>query len=185
MRFLSAIISMLLLTACANSGTGQAPPQTVGKVDLERYQGTWYELARLPMFFQRDCLQSEAHYTLQGEGEVGVLNRCRDNKGEWQEVRGSATPQQKGSTDKLTVSFSQSNLLSALARGEYWIIYLDDNYQTAVVGDSKLNYLWLLAREPQVDQDTLNQMLLAARKQGYNTDKLIWRTADKDMPAAR
>jgi apolipoprotein D and lipocalin family protein len=185
MRLLSVFISLLLLTACANSGTGQAPPQTVGKVDLERYQGTWYELARLPMFFQRDCLQSEAHYTLKSADEVGVLNRCRDNKGEWQEVHGTATPQVKGSTDKLTVAFTESKLLSALARGEYWIIYLDDDYENAVVGDSSLSYLWLLSRKPNVDQDALNKMLLAARKQGYDTEKLIWRTPDEAMPNAQ
>lgn len=185
MRVISALISMLLLTACANSGTGQAPPQTVGHVDLERYQGTWYELARLPMYFQRDCLQSEAHYTLQADGEVGVLNRCRDKNGEWQEARGTAKPQQKGVTDKLSVSFVQSTLLSAFAKGDYWIIYLDHDYRTAVVGDSKLSYLWLLSREPEVDQDTLNEMLLAARKQGYDTSKLIWRTPDSQMPNAK
>ena len=88
MRTLTGLCAALLLSACVASGGAVAPPQTVGQVDLSRYQGTWYELARLPMFFQRNCAQSEAHYLLQGDGSIGVTNRCRTLEGEWIEARG-------------------------------------------------------------------------------------------------
>lgn len=68
MRTLAGLCAALLLSACVASGEALAPPQTVDQVDLSRYQGTWYELARLPMFFQRNCAQAEAHYALQGDG---------------------------------------------------------------------------------------------------------------------
>jgi hypothetical protein len=68
MRLLAALAAAAVLAGCANSGTGVVPPKTVKQVDLQRYQGTWYEQARLPMFFQRDCAQSEALYELQGGG---------------------------------------------------------------------------------------------------------------------
>src|SRR4051812_1250160 len=85
-----------LLAACSNAGTGEVAPKTVGKVDLKRYQGTWYELARLPMFFQRNCVQSEAHYALNPDGSVEVLNRCKTSDGTWQQARGTATQQVPG-----------------------------------------------------------------------------------------
>ena len=72
MMRLTACLLALLLTGCASQ---VAPPATVGSVDLQRYQGTWYEQARLPMFFQRNCAQSEAHYRLQDDGSVAVRNR--------------------------------------------------------------------------------------------------------------
>ena len=68
MRTLAGLCVALLLSACIASGGALAPPQTVDRVDLSRYQGTWYELARLPMFFQRNCAQSEAHYSLKPDG---------------------------------------------------------------------------------------------------------------------
>mgnify|MGYP006196717893 CR=1 FL=1 len=87
MRTLAGLCAVLLLSACVASGEALAPPQTVDQVDLSRYQGTWYELARLPMFFQRNCAQSEAHYRLREDGRVDVINRCRTLDGEWIEVR--------------------------------------------------------------------------------------------------
>ncbi len=88
MRVLAGLLAVAVLAGCANSGTGVVPPKTVDKVDLQRYQGTWYELARLPMFFQRNCAQSEARYALQDDGSLSVSNRCRTLEGEWQEVEG-------------------------------------------------------------------------------------------------
>ena len=90
MRSILIASAILALAGCANSGTGsipKPPPQTM-QVDLQRYQGTWYELARLPMFFQRNCVQSEAHYSLQTDGTMAVRNRCQTLQGEWQEANG-------------------------------------------------------------------------------------------------
>jgi len=180
MRSILIASTILALAGCANSGTGsisKPPPQTM-QVDLQRYQGTWYELARLPMFFQRNCVQSEAHYGLRDDGRIDVTNRCRDKDGEWIEAKGMAEPQVEGQTDKLWVRFDNwaSKLLPI--KGDYWVIYHDEDYRTALVGHPEHKYLWLLSRTPEVDQETRDKLLSVAREQGYVTSDLIWRQAD-------
>ncbi|WP_286784296.1 MULTISPECIES: lipocalin family protein [Pseudomonas] len=176
MRLLFAVFFALLLSACA-SGDAPPPPRTVAAVDLQRYQGTWYELARLPMFFQRNCVQSEARYSLRADGAVSVRNRCKTDSGEWQEAVGEAVPQVEGRTDKLWVRFDNwfSRLFPGLTRGEYWVLYLDDDYRTALVGHPNRKYLWLLSRTPEVDAAARERLLGVAREQGYDVSQLIWR----------
>lgn len=184
MRLLMALLAATVLAGCANSGTGVVPPKTVEQVDLERYQGTWYELARLPMFFQRNCVQSEARYVLLADERIEVSNRCRTRDGQWQQARGEAVPQVAGKTDKLWVRFDNwfSRLLPGGSRGQYWVLYLDDDYQTALVGHPNRDYLWLLARNPEVVPAQRDKLLEVAREQGYDTSQLIWRTADAELP---
>jgi len=180
MMRLTACLLALLLTGCASQ---VAPPATVGSVDLQRYQGTWYEQARLPMFFQRNCAQSEAHYRLQDDGSVAVRNRCLTHDGEWQQADGRAELQQAGQTDKLWVRFDNwfAQLFPNVARGDYWVLYLDEGYQLALVGNPNREYLWLLSRTPQVSAETREQLLAEARARGYDTDALIWRVADAQI----
>ncbi|HSX70929.1 MAG TPA: lipocalin family protein [Pseudomonas sp.] len=177
MRSLPLFLLLTVLAGCAGSANSEAPPQTAGKVDLERYQGTWYELARLPMFFQRDCLASEAHYGLRDDGRVDVTNRCRTEDGEWKEAHGQAELQQPGQTDKLWVRFDNwfSNLFPGLTKGDYWVLYLDDDYRTALVGNPNREYLWLLSRTPEVSAETRERLLSEARSRGYDTAELVWR----------
>lgn len=167
----------LALTACSNSGDRPAHPPATMQVDLQRYQGTWYELARLPMFFQRNCVQSEAHYGVREDGRIDVTNRCREKDGETNEVNGIAEPQVAGSTDKLWVRFDNwfSRLAPEMSKGEYWVLFHDADYKVAVVGHPNREYLWLLSRTPQVSPATREQLLKVARDQGYDTSELIWR----------
>ncbi|MFK8330614.1 lipocalin family protein [Pseudomonas sp. BJa5] len=185
LHLLLALCAGLILGGCANSGTGPVPPKTVEKVDLKRYQGKWFELARLPMYFQRDCAQSEAHYNVKPDGSLGVLNRCLTREGEWQEVSGSATPQVPGKTDKLWVEFDTwfSKVLPGGIKGDYWVLYIGDGYQTALVGNPDRKYLWILSRKPTIPALERESLLAKARQQGYDTTRLIWRVADKDMVA--
>jgi apolipoprotein D and lipocalin family protein len=133
------------------------------------------------MFFQRNCVQAEAHYALQADGRLQVTNRCRTDKGEWQEVQGEAVAQVEGQTDKLWVRFDNwfSRLLPNVTKGEYWVLYLDDDYRTALVGHPNRKYLWLLARDPEVSAETRALLLEQAALRGYDTSELIWRAADK------
>lgn len=176
MRLITTLCCVLLIAGCARSGDRQAP-ETVGQVDLQRYQGTWYELARLPMFFQRDCVRSQANYQLQDDGRVAVTNRCETKDGEWKQVQGEAFPQQAGQTDKLWVRFDNwfSNLFPGLTKGHYWILYLDDDYSVALVGSPDREYLWLLSREVEVAPATREKLLDEARQRGYDVSELIWR----------
>ena len=172
----------LALAGCASSG--DKPPPTTLQVDLQRYQGTWYELARLPMFFQRNCVRSEAHYALREDGRIDVDNRCQEHDGQWNEARGIAEPQQPGSTDKLWVRFDNwfSRLAPGLTKGNYWVLYHDPAYRVALVGHPNRKYLWLLSRTPTVSRETRDRLLEMARQQGYDTDKLIWRQAEPAQP---
>ncbi|MBV6287735.1 lipocalin family protein [Pseudomonas aegrilactucae] len=172
----------LALAGCTNSGDKQ-PPTTM-QVDLQRYQGTWYEQARLPMFFQRNCVQSQAHYGLREDGRIDVTNRCLEKDGEWAEARGSAEPQQAGKTDKLWVQFDNgfSRLFPGLTKGDYWVIYHDPAYTVALVGHPNREYLWLLSRATTVNDQTREQLLTIARQQGYDTRALIWRQEAPPKP---
>ncbi|HLD68847.1 MAG TPA: lipocalin family protein [Pseudomonas sp.] len=174
------LFAALLLGGCASN---LEPPQTVGQVNLQRYQGLWYEQARLPMFFQRKCVQSEARYQLQADGSLAVDNRCRTADGEWIEARGQAVPQEPGRTDKLWVRFDNwfSRLFPGLTKGEYWVLYLDADYRSALVGHPSRDYLWLLTRQPQAPAKVRDRLLQTAREQGYDTDELIWRQADATL----
>jgi apolipoprotein D and lipocalin family protein len=176
---------VLVIAGCTRS-TEQEPLETVGQLDLQRYQGTWYELARLPLYFQRKCAQSQAQYQLRGDGKVSVLNRCRTLEGEWIEASGQAEPQQPGQTDKLWVTFDNwfSNLFPRLTRGAYWVLYVDPDYQVALVGEPSRKYLWLLSRQPQVSPSVRDRLLSIAQERGYQTDGLIWRRADSQINAS-
>jgi apolipoprotein D and lipocalin family protein len=177
------LCTALLLAGCSSSASQLAAPQTVAQVDLQRYQGTWYELARLPMFFQRNCAQSQADYQLQADGSIAVLNSCLKLNGERLQATGQAVAQQPGETAKLWVRFDNwfSRLFPDLTRGAYWVLYLDQGYQVALVGNPDRQFLWLLSRTPQVSLQTREQLLAVARQRGYDTAGLIWRVADQDM----
>ncbi|KAF1071210.1 MAG: Outer membrane lipoprotein Blc [Pseudomonas citronellolis] len=179
-RWLVAALGLLGLGGCASHAEHE--PSTV-QVDPQRYQGTWYELARKPMFFQRNCAQSEAHYSLNADGTLGVLNRCRTQAGEWEEVQGTATPQVAGRTDKFWVRFDNlpTRLFPNLVRGNYWVLALDADYQTVLVGNPDRDYLWLLSRQPVVAEGTLRRLLAEAHSQGFDTSDLVWRVPDSQI----
>ncbi|MDO7901424.1 lipocalin family protein [Pseudomonas sp. K1(2024)] len=175
----------LALGGCASSSVDPLAPKTSGHVDLKRYQGKWYELARLPMRFQQDCAQSEAHYNLKPDGSLGVLNRCRTEGDEWLRAEGHAGIEEPGHTDKLWVEFDNwfSRLVPGLTRADYWILYVDEHYQTAIVGSPNRRYLWILSRTPSLPAWQREHLLSKARQQGYDTSRLVWRVSDKQIVA--
>ncbi|MBF8747013.1 lipocalin [Pseudomonas putida] len=167
----------LALVGCAGSADEARNPPTTQQVDLQRYQGTWYELARLPMFFQRNCVKSQAHYALREDGRIDVTNVCQEKDGQTNAAHGTAEPQQAGKTDKLWVRFDNwfSRLAPNLTKGQYWVLYHDADYRVALVGHPNREYLWLLSRTETVSDQTRERLLSIAREQGYDTSKLIWR----------
>ena len=156
---------LMLLTAC--TAAQAAPVSTVPKVDLDRYLGTWYEIAHLPMFFQRQCVgDTTAQYGLREDGRISVLNRCRTAKG-WQEAIGRAKVMPDTGNAKLKVTFFWP------FSGDYWVIGLDPEYRWALVGNPSRKYLWLLSRTPSLSQDQLDIARQAALAQGYNLTGLL------------
>ena len=183
MRFVLFLCASLFLARCASHSGDDLQPKTASNVNLKRYQGTWYELARLPMYFQRNCAQSEARYTLLPDGDMSVFNRCLTPEWKWQEAKGTATPQVPGKTDKLWVEFNNwfTSLLPGVAKGDYWVIQIAPDYSVSLVGSPDRKYLWILSRTPTLPAWEREHLLAKARQQGYDTSRLIWRASDQQI----
>ena len=158
----------VLLLALSLSAPAEKPLRTVERVDLKRYMGTWYEIARLPTRFQKDCLAAVAMYSLREDGEVDVVNRCRQGRldGPIKLAKGRAWRADESGA-KLKVSFFWP------FRGDYWVLELGDGYEYAVVGEPDRRYLWVLSRTPKMDPAVLEVVLERARQQGYDLEGLI------------
>jgi apolipoprotein D and lipocalin family protein len=146
---------------------------TVAQVDLARYLGRWYEIARLPMRHEpADATDITATYSLEEDGSVRVQNRMLHN-GEADESIGRATTVD-ASNSKLEVTFLPEGLRwIPFTKGDYWILKLDAAYSVALVGSPDHKYLWLLARHPHLDEATRNQYLAHAQAQGFDISELI------------
>lgn len=165
----------------------RAPLQVVAPVDLKRYAGVWYEQARLPNRFQKQCVGPvSAEYSLLNDGTVEVRNRCTLPDGRADEAIGAArvvpVAGQPGA-GRLEVRFAPAWLswLPAVW-GDYWILKLDRDYQVALVGTPNREYLWVLSRAPQLDEATLQEHLEYARSLGFDVDKVL--RTDAAGPAA-
>lgn len=148
--------------------------QTVNHFDLTRYLGTWYEIARLPMKHQpEDSTDISAVYSLNDDGKVRVQNRCLDGQGELDESIGEATVVD-AEHGKLEVSFLPEGLRwIPFTKGDYWVLKIDDNYTTALVGEPNQKYLWLLHRDVDLDANVKQQYLAYAESLGYDLTDLI------------
>lgn len=176
MRLRLSVLMLLTLTGCSPD-FGPNPPRTVDAVDLNRYQGTWYEIARLPLIYQKDCLQSEAVYQLNAaKNEMSVTNRCTTAQGGLKEAQGTAWPQEQGQTSRLWVRFHNfiSDWFPSIMRGHYWVLYLDPDYQVSLVGTPDREHLWLLARTPSLSPSEREKAFKVATEQGYDLKNLIW-----------
>jgi len=147
-----------------------APPKTVKYVDLKKYTGLWYEIAKIPNSFQDHCIKgTTAKYILKKNGEISVFNSCIDEDGKVDEAEGVARVVDKKSNAKLEVSFV-SFLGWRPFWGDYWIIGLDENYQWAVVGHPDREYGWILSRIKKPDEQTMTEIFQILKEQGYNTN---------------
>jgi len=176
---LTAALLCAALCACAGPGAfdpSKAPP-TVARVELSRYQGTWYEIARLPMWFQRDCLRSQATYGLLETGEVSVLNECETAAGGRESISGRARAVDEGSNARLEVRFDSwfAPLIPSQPQGNYWVLYLDEAYRTVIVGTPDRRNLWIMARTPAIDEARYAELVEIARGLGFDTEKLVRR----------
>ena len=175
--FNNVLIILLLISGCSVSGNERtsAELETVASVDLSRYQGRWYEIARLPMWFQRGCVRSMATYTLLESGKVRVENECLTNAGKRKRAEGYAYVVDKKSNSKLEVVFDNwfSKIFPFLTKGKYWILYLDSDYQTAIVATPNRKYLWILARTPRITEETYARLVAFCEDRGFRTESLI------------
>lgn len=161
------ISAAALLAACAHAPVGP-PLRTVEHVDLQRYAGRWYEIATIPMSFQKGCVGVTADYTIREDGDVDVVNTCRKET-----LDG---PVKVATAKAWSVDPSNARLEVRFFwpfTGDYWIIDLDPDYRWAVVGHPSREYLWILSRTPRMDDGVYEGILSRLRAQSYDLAKLV------------
>ncbi|MDA0205651.1 MAG: lipocalin family protein [Acidobacteria bacterium] len=176
MRFY--LVFLFLAVALAAESAGEL--RTVASVDLDRYLGRWYEIARLPNRFQDDCAgEVTATYAKQPDGKLSVANACRKADGSMMSATGAA---RKVGDAKLKVRFAPAWLTwLPMVWGDYWVIDLADDYSWAVVGEPGREYFWILSRAPEMGEGVLQSIVERAEKQGYD---LAAMTRTKQVGAA-
>jgi len=171
-------VALLQITASVNA---QATPaaelqavKTIPSIDVARYLGTWYEIAKFPNWFQRKCLSgTNANYQLKEDGNVKVTNRCKVEGGEMAQAIGTARQIGGATSPKLEVRFAPDWLaILPFVWGDYWVIDLDPQYQLAAVSDPRREYLWILSRTPKVNQKSYDDLLQRLVAQQFDLTQL-------------
>ena len=157
---LTFLAAVLLLTSCKTT----EELQTVDYVDLERYQGKWYEITKIPNRFEKNLIYVTANYTLKENGKIKVLNDgYNTKKGKYEKAVGEAKVNGPG---KLGVSFFKPFY------GDYYIMELDEDYQWVLVGSPSRDYLWILARIPQISEELITELSKKAENAGFDISRL-------------
>lgn len=174
---LVSILSALLICLGPSQAVAQQGDQTVKTIaalDVPRYLGTWYEIAKFPNWFQKKCVSNtKAVYTAKPDGNLQVLNSCKTAGGETSEAEGLARQIGAKDSPKLEVRFAPEWLsFLPLVWGDYWVIDLDSQYQVAAVSDPRREYLWVLSRTPQMDPKVYADLLQRLKQQQFDIQKL-------------
>jgi len=172
--FIAAILLPISLGAVL--AAEKAEVIAVENVDLNRYCGIWYEIARLPNWFQRKCdCNTTAEYILLPDNRIKVINRCLKADSSLISVQGIARKEdENGPNAKLKVRFAPSWIgWLPFVWGTYWILDLAPDYSYAAVGDPSRKYLWILSRTPQLDNSVYDSIISRMRNMGFDTDRLI------------
>lgn len=168
----------LFLAAVIGPETGLAIEElstvtAVANLDPQRYAGAWYEIARLPNFFQRQCARSAvATYTPLPDGQIGIGNRCSGTDGRMSETQGIARIPNTAQPARWEISFVGGFGVRLFWR-DYWIIGLTNDYRYAIVGTPSRRFAWILSRTPQLGADDLQAALELLRRQGYDPKAFV------------
>ncbi|MCA1327060.1 lipocalin family protein [Herbaspirillum sp. alder98] len=172
-------LAAIALASATVFATSSRPAQaqevkTVAAVDLQRYVGKWYEIAKFPNRFQKDCIaDTSAEYRARTDGNIDVINRCKTNAGT-DEAQGEARVIAGSNNSKLQVRFAPSWLSwLPMVWGDYWILELDPQYTLVTVGTPSRDYLWILSRTPTVSEEQYENAVDNATKQGFDTSRLV------------
>jgi apolipoprotein D and lipocalin family protein len=167
------MLNAIALVAVLSATQGRL--NVVSNLDLNKYAGRWYEIARLPNRFQNKCASDvEANYELRPDGRITVVNKCRDGNGSITEAAGVARRVEGAPPSVLQVRFAPAFLsfLSAVW-GDYQVIALDDAHTHAVVGSPDRKYLWVLARTTGLDAPTYEKLIAIAKQQGFDVSRVV------------
>jgi apolipoprotein D and lipocalin family protein len=170
--FAACIALVALVGSCGVFAA--APLPTVSAIEVPRYLGTWYEIAKFPNWFQKKCVgNTRAQYSVRSDGSLQVINRCKLASGDMDEAIGAARQIGNASSPKLQVRFAPQWLsIIPAVWGDYWVIDLDDNYQWAAVSEPGREYLWILSRTPRMDPQTYANLLVRLTGLGLDVQKL-------------
>ena len=174
---LLAPLALLLAAQAHAAGAAPAdarPLPTIAALDVKRYMGTWYEIAKFPNRFQKKCVGfTTATYRAREDGRVDVVNRCRLADGGDNVATGIARQPGGPNSPKLEVRFAPAFLsFLPMVWGDYWVIDLDPDYQLAAVSEPKRDYLWILSRTPKVDPAAYDALLGRLAAQGLDMKRL-------------
>lgn len=176
MKFCVSIIILFLASGVILNTKAQdmdKSPVTVDSVNLNRYAGLWYEIAKIPNRFQKNCARNTtATYKLRDDGKIEVINKCIEENGDTNTAEGVAKVTDTATNAKLEVSFVRI-LGFQLFWGDYWIIGLDKDYSYAVVGTPSRKYGWILSRTPMLSSENINKIFELLKKQGYNPKDFV------------
>ena len=151
------------------------PLQAVEKIELNKYLGTWHEVARKPLYFQRKCDSNvTANYSLNKNGNIKVDNSCYTKDGKFKQTIGEAFVQNAPSNSKLKVSFLPKIIRwLPVGRGDYWVLKIDENYETVLVGEPDKKYMWILSRSQHPQPEVVQEYLNYAESIGYDLSDVI------------
>lgn len=175
-NFLLNIVLLILvvLSGCSESSkrVSDKPLQAVSKVDLDRYLGKWYEIARFPFSIQEGCHATTATYSMRSDQKIDVLNECRMGAfdGGLSTANGKAWVVDRETGAKLKVSFNF--FMGLFGGGDYWVIRLADDYSYSVVSEPKGRYLWILSRTPEMSQAVYDSIVESLKADGFLVEYL-------------
>ncbi len=180
MKFFSHAMRIRCLTFALMAAMGpmacmaQSQVKSIPEFDVSRYMGTWYEIAKLPNWFQRKCVQgTQARYKVLGPTQIEVNNKCTTASGEETQAIGLARPNGSGLPAQLEVRFAPEwTAWLPMVWGAYWVLDLDPDYQLAAVGDPSKSYLWILSRTPVVSAERYDAVLQRLKVMGFDITKL-------------
>lgn len=166
---LLSILFSLFIGGCSSKNP---PLQTVNNVDIQKYKGTWYEIARFEHFFEKGCKNVTATYEIKEDGDLKVINRCtKIDTNEKKEATGVAYATDE-TNSKLKVSFFRPFY------GDYYILDLASDYSYALVGNPNRELLWILSRTKTLDENIKNSILKKLPALGFDANKFIWTIQD-------
>jgi lipocalin len=166
------VFVIIIMNSCTNLRSQKAmiDKTVVNELDIQKYLGTWYEIARYNHRFERGLLGVTANYSIREDGKIKVVNSGYKNSfdGKFSRAVGKAKiPDPINEPAKLKVSFF------LFFSGDYYVMELDNDYQWALIGSSSDDYLWILSRTPQMEEELYDQLLGKLKKRGYDVSKLI------------
>lgn len=172
MKLKNLLVILLIfstLTSCGQTSKNEIDMETVKNLELDKYLGTWYEIARFDHSFERDLVGVTATYSMRKDGKIKVVNQGYKHSldGKLSQAVGKAKIPNPNEPGKLKVSFFW------IFYADYFVLELADDYSYALVGSSSPKYLWILSRTPQMPDETYNLLIDKAKQRGYNLEKLI------------